>query len=204
MTPRAGRSFFTCDAVTLAKRLLGQSLVRRVHGIELRGRIVETEAYVGVRDAASHAYEGRLTARNRAMFDEPGVCYVYFTYGMHHCVNFSCATRGDPQAVLIRALEVIQGHDVIRKLRNREGISDQALCQGPANLTKAFGIDLSLNAIDTVKSNDLYIELLRRRAPRASVMVNTARIGISAKAGRWRAEALRWYLRDSKSVSGPR
>ncbi|MFN9992801.1 MAG: DNA-3-methyladenine glycosylase [Phycisphaerales bacterium] len=204
MSPRAERSFFACDAEALARRLLGQTLVRRFRGRTLRGRIVETEAYVGAHDAASHAYKGRMTERNRAMFADPGVCYVYFTYGMHHCFNLSCGALGDPQAVLLRALEPLDGHDVMRELRDREDIADRLLCRGPANLAKAFAIERSVDGVDTVTSDELYIELVRRRAPRSSSMGNTPRIGISHRAGAWRDKPLRWYLRDSRSVSGSR
>jgi DNA-3-methyladenine glycosylase len=104
--------------VTLAKVLLGQRLVRVLDdGTRLAGTIVETEAYLGVEDAAAHAFGGRRTARNEAMYARPGTAYVYFTYGMHYCMNVVCGTEEEPVAVLLRALEPTEGLDRMREFR---------------------------------------------------------------------------------------
>ena len=107
---RIPRSFLAVDPEKLARRLLGQRLVRTLgDGTRLAGIIVETEAYLGVRDRAAHSFGGRRTPRNESMFARPGTAYVYFTYGMHHCVNVVCGRRDEPVAVLIRALEPVEG-----------------------------------------------------------------------------------------------
>src|SRR5262245_46221232 len=109
------REAFAGSAISLARRLLGAVLVRVLDdGEVLAGRIVETEAYLGVRDAASHAYKGRRTERNEAMYARPGTAYVYFTYGMHYCMNVVCGKEDVPAAVLLRALEPLAGLERMR------------------------------------------------------------------------------------------
>ena len=103
---------FDADPVTVAKHLLGQRLVRVHRGRRLAGTIVEVEAYLGPRDCAAHTFGGRRTPRNESMYLGGGYAYVYFTYGMHHCMNFVCGGPGDGMAVLVRALENKQAYDV--------------------------------------------------------------------------------------------
>jgi DNA-3-methyladenine glycosylase len=132
------------SAAVLAPRLLGCILVRRLSdGTRLSGMIVETEAYVGVKDRASHAFGGRRTERNESMYCDPGTLYVYFTYGMHFCANVVCGLRGEPAAVLIRAVEPVGG--IPSMLVNRKLIRGEKdiLCNGPAKLCQAMGIDES-------------------------------------------------------------
>src|SRR4051812_30322018 len=105
MPQRVTRAFYRRDPVTLAKALLGQRLVRVLEGRRLTGIIVETEAYLGISDMAAHTYSGRRTARVASMWLDGGHAYVYFTYGMHYCLNVVAGTAGDPVAVLLRALE---------------------------------------------------------------------------------------------------
>ncbi|MFT3686503.1 MAG: DNA-3-methyladenine glycosylase [Phycisphaerales bacterium] len=119
---RCSKSFFARDADAVARDLLGCLLVRIYKGERLAGRIVETEAYLGVIDQASHASNNRRTLRNEAMYGPPGLSYVYFTYGMHFCMNVSCKAKDDPAAVLIRALEPVDGLDTMRDIaQRREG-----------------------------------------------------------------------------------
>jgi DNA-3-methyladenine glycosylase len=121
--------------------------------VRLAARIVETEAYEP-HDPASHAYRGR-TDRNAVMFGAPGHLYVYFTYGMHHCMNAVTGRRGEGMAVLLRAAEPIDGVDVMRARRGQ--VSERELCSGPAKLCQAFGVDRSFDGADLVKGLDLWI-----------------------------------------------
>jgi DNA-3-methyladenine glycosylase len=122
-------------------------------GARLAARIVETEAYEPD-DPASHAFRGE-TARNSVMFGEPGHLYVYFTYGMHFCMNAVTGRAGEGMAVLLRAAEPIDGVDEMRRRRGR--LRDRELCSGPAKLCQAFGIDRSFDGVDLVRGNDLWI-----------------------------------------------
>jgi DNA-3-methyladenine glycosylase len=113
------------------------------------------EAYAGTSDPGSHAYRGQ-TNRTAVMFGPPGHAYVYFTYGMHWCVNLVCEGAGTASAVLLRAGEVVRGHDQARARRG-EGVSDRDLARGPARLTKALGITGELNGVDVVRSDLLRV-----------------------------------------------
>jgi DNA-3-methyladenine glycosylase len=137
----------------VAPDLLGQLLVRRLPEVTLVGRIVECEAYQED-DPASHSYRG-LTSRTEVMFGRPGHLYVYFTYGMHYCMNVVTGTRGEGSAVLLRAVEPLDGVDWMRE---RRGIADvRSLCRGPARLTRAYGIGRADNGMDLVDGRDLFV-----------------------------------------------
>ncbi len=118
-SPRLGREFFARDPVSLARDLLGRILFYRTPDGLLAGRIVETEAYTGGADPASHAFRGP-TARNAVMFGPAGHAYVYFSYGMHHCLNVTAEGPGQPGAVLLRALEPLAGIELMRARRSRQ------------------------------------------------------------------------------------
>ena len=201
---RVTRRSLARDAQTLAINLLGTTLVRRLpSGLILRGRIVETEAYIGVRDRASHACGGRRTPRNEAMYAKPGTAYVYFTYGMHFCFNVVCAAEGDPQAVLIRAVEPLEG---IEDMRRRRGLgaaaSDRLIASGPARLCEAFAIDRELNAVDLVASDALWLEPAARRSQPARRPLRTPRIGVDY-AGVWAKRLLRFVDPNTDHASRP-
>jgi len=210
----ASQSFFAVDARTLARRLLGQRFVRGLGDQILAGVIVETEAYVGIRDRASHAFEGRRTPRNESMYATPGTIYVYFTYGMHHCVNVVCGKEGDPQAVLIRSVEPTDGLAVMRSLRARV-TEDVDLCRGPGNLCKAMGISREDNGtlckgvevltpkLQEEGSRWIGIARTRLRSLPWSAIVATPRIGLGIS-GPWAEAPLRLFVRDSPAVSGRR
>lgn len=152
---RLGRVFFEGDTVEVARRLLGSVLVRVVAGRRATGRIVEVEAYGGAEDPASHAYRG-MTRRNGTMFGETGHAYVYFTMGMHWCLNVVTEEPGTAGAVLIRALQPLEGIDLMINLRGRR--SAEELTDGPAKLTQALGIDGRMNGEDLTESKRLYLE----------------------------------------------
>ena len=150
---RLPRSFYARSSTTVAPDLLGRVLVLRSANGRLAARIVETEAYEPL-DPASHAYRGR-TGRNAVMFGRPGHLYVYFAYGMHHCMNTVTGKAGEGMAVLLRAAQPIEGVDVMRVRRGRESVRE--LCSGPAKLCQAFGVDRSFDGADLVRGRDLWI-----------------------------------------------
>jgi DNA-3-methyladenine glycosylase len=153
---RLRRDFFARDTLSVARGLLGQRLVRILDGERLSGRIVEVEAYIGEEDQASHARCGR-TERNAPMYGPPGRAYVYFVYGMHHCLNVVTEPEGFPAAVLVRALEPLEGIEAMRA--RRDGRGDLELTSGPARLCQALGIDRRFDGVDLCTTNAvLFIE----------------------------------------------
>jgi DNA-3-methyladenine glycosylase len=141
------RGFYDRETLTVAADLLGKVLVHRTEAGLTAGAIVETEAYIGESDPACHAAPGPTT-RNAPLYGAPGVAYVYLNYGMHYLVNAVTEGEGSPAAVLIRALEPLEGVDLMRKRRSAGGAVDVAgLCRGPGNLTKALGISLAQNRL---------------------------------------------------------
>lgn len=199
------RSEIESDPASLARALLGHRLVRVMDdGTRLAGAIVETEAYLGVRDKAAHAFGGRRTQRNESMYARAGTAYVYFTYGMHHCVNVVCGEVDEPVAVLIRALEPIEGLDAMAANRDaaRRGgprpLRSQDLCSGPAKLCQALRIDRALDREDLVTSRSLFLE--RDASPLAGVVRRSPRVGIP-RAQEWAERPLRWFLAGNAHVS---
>lgn len=194
-----GREFYERPTLRVAEELLGKVLVHQTAGGMASGMIVETEAYVGEDDPACHAAPGP-TARNAPLYGVPGVAYVYLNYGIHYLVNAVTERQGRPAAVLIRALEPIDGILLMTKRRSAGGTIAAAadLCRGPGNLTKALGITLAENTVDLTDPNgQLYIED-RGFCPGA---VNRGpRIGIRVAVDRrWR-----FWVDGNRSVSGSR
>ncbi len=192
MKPRMlSRNFYAHDTVQVAKNLLNKRLVRLKGEDRMEGRIVEVEAYRGGDDPASHAFRGP-TRRNAAMFGEPGHAYVYFTYGNHYCLNITTQQTGTPGAVLIRAIEPVEGVRAMRRLRPK--VSDLNLTSGPGRLTKALGIGKLLNGIDMTKRGPLFVVESGRVQFK---MGSSTRVGISQGTDRlWR-----FYVPDNPFVS---
>ena len=154
------RSFYDGDTVAIARALLGKYLVRMYEGEALVCRITETEAYVGRMDKACHAYNYRRTERTATLFGPPGHAYIYFIYGMYHCLNVVTEPEGEPAAVLIRAMEPVAGTDIIRRLR----FGDKPLTtyrkknflNGPGKLCKGLSLTKSENGLDLTEDT-LYL-----------------------------------------------
>ena len=164
------------------------------------GRIVEVEAYRGPRDRAAHSRGGHRSARNEVMYGPPGHAYVYFVYGMHHCVNVVTQARDVPEAVLIRALEPVEGVEIMRRRRRLPEAPEWRLCRGPGALCEALGIARADNGTDLVRGTLRVVA----GAPVASRDVRrTARIGVDY-AGPHAAFRWRFLVAGSRAVSGAR
>ena len=176
------RAFYSRSPIRVAKDLIGKTLVRSSpkEG-NLRGIIVETEAYGESCDPASHAFRGR-TKRNLVMFGEPGHAYIYFTYGMHYCLNFVTGRfwREKAGAVLIRAIKPTNGLEIMQRKRGKLDL--ERLADGPGKLCSALSIDLALNGIDVTRKEELYVLPGRSRGTIASPRIGIAQ-GIEKK---WR------------------
>ncbi|HEY6679126.1 MAG TPA: DNA-3-methyladenine glycosylase [Actinomycetota bacterium] len=181
-TRRLPRSFFARPSPEVGPDLLGRILVRKVgDGRLLTARIVEAEAYQED-DPASHSFRGR-TNRTEVMFGPPGHAYVYFTYGMHHCMNVVTGSTGEGSAVLLRAAEPLEG---LEEMARRRGTNDpRALCSGPGRLCQALGIDRAENGLDLVRGRLLW---LLEGAPVAPSTISVGpRVGITSGTERpWR------------------
>lgn len=179
--------FYLRPTLQVARDLLGMRLVRLLDGQRLAGIIVETEAYIGQEDLGCHARSGR-TRRNAVMFGPPGRAYVYFTYGMHWCLNAVTEAEGFPAAVLIRAIQPVEGVDIIRERRNGGDTF------GPAKLTQALGIDGRLNGADLCNpASGLWIE---QGEPVPDEAVQTGpRIGLNRVPEPWKSIPWRFRLK---------
>jgi DNA-3-methyladenine glycosylase len=182
MMHKLPRTFYARNTIEVARDLLGKYLVHVVEGTERIGRIVETEAYVGTHDLASHSSKG-ITSRTKVMFGPPGFAYVYLIYGVHHCMNVVTESEGQGAAVLLRALEPI---------RHLDGKTS-----GPGLLCKAMRIDLRVNMHDLL-SDDLYIADSGEGEP--LTIIERPRIGVDY-AGDWAQRELRFYIKDSPWIS---
>ncbi|MBW3538499.1 DNA-3-methyladenine glycosylase [Candidatus Parcubacteria bacterium] len=187
------RRFYLDDAALVARRLLGKLLVNEVDGRMSAGKIVETEAYLGSRDPASHAFRGQ-TPRNAVMFGPAGRAYIYFTYGLHYCFNVVAGPVGVAEAVLIRALEPVEGVELM--MRRRGQTDRRQLCSGPAKLVQALGITQLQNGADITRG-PLYISQLDQ--PSDDQIIAAPRIGITRATDR----PLRFLIKDSPFVSKP-
>jgi DNA-3-methyladenine glycosylase len=185
-------AFFSRPAELVAAELLGMVLVSWIGGRCTQGIIAETEAYLGYDDPASHGYLHRRNARNAALFGPPGSWYVYLSYGMHWCSNLVCQQPGHASAVLLRALQPIEGLEIMR--HRRGGVPDRDLCSGPGKLCQALGIDRELDGSRMGQSPVIVRPPKRWEEIQISV---TPRIGIT-KAADW---PLRFHVAGSHWIS---
>ena len=185
MNPILPRDFYARDTLQVARDLLGCTLIHESPEGVVRGRIVEVEAYHGEDDPACHAAAGR-TARTEPLYGPPGHAYVYLIYGMHHCLNAVTRQTGHPSAVLIRALEPLEGQRLMRHRRQprraRSSLDEGELVNGPGKLCQAFGLSLAHNRVDLTGSA---LRIEQGRTPERVVW--TPRVGIRVGTDRlWR------------------
>jgi DNA-3-methyladenine glycosylase len=191
------QNFFDRKTELVAKELLGKVLVRKVNNKKLSGMIVETEAYVGPHDLASHASKGK-TNRTQVMFSYGGFWYVYMIYGFYYCLNIVTETKDYPSAVLIRALEPLEGIEKMKENRKTDNINN--LTSGPGKLCQALEIRKNIDSTSAISKNSkLYIEDRRIKIP-ANQIVQAERIGVDY-AGIWKDKLLRFYIKDNPFVS---
>lgn len=225
---RLDEQFYNTPCEELAKKLLGKVLVRRLDdSTVVRGRIVETESYLGGTDAASHSFNGKMTARNEPMFMRPGTAYVYMTYGMYHCFNVSSKGNGidwtrylkyfiiayffssihveDGAAVLLRSIEPLDNLETMMSLRKKfkkcpKTMKSKDLCNGPAKLCMSFAIDItSCNKQDLVSWDGMWVEE-DEKSRSVDEIVCSPRIGIKCEK-EWQDKFLRFYILDNPFVS---
>lgn len=185
------------NVVKIAKELLGKVLITRWKGIETSGRIVETEAYNGIIDKASHAWSGRRTPRTEVMYKDAGAGYVYLCYGIHHLFNIVTNYAGTPHAVLIRAVEPLKGIDTMLE-RTGKLKPDYTLTSGPGNVSKALGIFTAHTGISLLEE-DIFIADDGYKLKKSDIIA-TARIGVDYAA----EDALlpyRFIIKDNPYVS---
>ena len=185
------------DVVKIAEELLGKVLVTSWGEQYTSGRIVETEAYAGSIDKASHAYRGK-TGRTAVMFEEGGTAYVYLCYGIHHMFNVVTAREGTAHAILIRAVEPIDGIDIMLQ-RTGKKVIDATLTRGPGNVGKAFGFHTSQCGL-SLQSDELYIADDGYKLDPSSIVMSP-RIGVDY-AGDDALLDYRFYIKGNKFVSG--
>lgn len=196
------KEFYKQGALTLAKELLGKVIVRTVDNVTLKAKIVETEAYIGEIDKASHAYNGRRTERTEPLFREGGIAYVFFIYGKYYCFNVISGLEDKGEGVLIRAIEPLNEFDYLAKKRFNQSYKElsetkkKAITNGPSKLCLAFSIDKSYNYKKLYEKGDLYIEDNDEKID----IVETTRVGID-----YAEEAIdflwRFYIKGNKYVS---
>lgn len=187
------RAWFDRSAADVAPELLGAILIHDTPAGRIAGRIVEVEAYLGPEDLAAHSSRGE-TPRNSVMFGPPGHLYVYLVYGIHHCVNVVCGPDAKPEAVLLRAAELVEGEELAR--RRRGEVPASRLASGPGNLAAAFDIDRRLNGADLLRG-----PVRLERGQRPDAIERTARVGVDYAAD-WTDRPLRFLIRDDPHRSG--
>lgn len=196
------REFYNRDSIVVAKELLGRVLVHQIGGQRISARIVETEAYMGIEDKAAHSYGGKRTPRVEVMYGGPGFSYIFMIYGMYYCFNIVTSEEGKPQAVLVRAVEPLEGTEWMSQRRYGRSYEQltksqrRGLTNGPGKLCGALSIDRDFNGMDLC-GNDVYVE---EGKSRDFSIVTSKRVGIDyaeeAKEYPWR-----FYIEGNEYVS---
>jgi DNA-3-methyladenine glycosylase len=196
------RAFYLQPTLRVARQLLGKIVVHETGGRRVAGRIVEVEVYRGPEDRAAHSYGGHRSPRNDMMYGPPGHAYVYLVYGLHHCLNVVCRPVGVPEAVLVRALEPLEGLATMARRRSGRSTSDDhavsRLCRGPGVLCRALGIDRRLNGADLTRGR---LRVLDAPPLRPTAVARSPRIGV-AYAGEHAARPWRFFIARHPCVSG--
>ncbi|OOQ62097.1 DNA-3-methyladenine glycosylase [Mucilaginibacter pedocola] len=187
------------DVVALSRDLIGKYLFTKIDGVVTGGYIVETEAYNGIVDKASHSYGNRITPRTKTMFAQGGIAYVYLCYGIHEMFNIVTSVEGQPHAILIRAVVPTDGVDVIMARRNMETLKPN-ITKGPGSVAKALGISRAINAF-SLQSDTIWVEDRGLSFPDEEVATGP-RIGVDY-AGEDALLPYRFYVRGNKFVSKP-
>ncbi|MFF2849112.1 DNA-3-methyladenine glycosylase [Streptomyces sp. NPDC058001] len=190
------REFFDRPVLDVAKDLLGRTLIRTTPDGPIALRLTEVEAYAGEADPGSHAYRGR-TARNGVMFGPPGHAYVYFTYGMWHCLNLVCGPEGRPNGVLLRAGEITEGAELARK-RRLSARNDKELAKGPARLATALDVDRALDGTDVCAGHGSPLTMLHGTPVPPDQVRNGPRTGVSGEGG---VHPWRFWIANDPTVS---
>jgi len=194
---KLSRKFYLVDGITLAKKLLGKYIVRKFNSRKLIGKIVETEAYMGPEDKASHSYGGKITQRNQAEYLEGGHIYIYLCYGMYWQLNITANKNGKPECVLIRAVEPINSNSKL-KIKNVKLL--RKLTSGPGKLCKWMKLNKSFNKEDLTKSKRIWIED-RGEKIKSSQIIRAKRIGIDYAGNFWKNKLWRFYIKNNPFVS---
>lgn len=191
--------YLSPDVVTLSKSLIGKYLFTCIDGLTTGGFIVETEAYNGIIDRASHAFGNRLTPRTQTMFEEGGIAYVYLCYGIHEMFNIVTSVAGEPHAILIRAIQPTVGIDIMQGRRNMQMIKPN-ITSGPGSVAKALGIDRKINGI-SLQSDTLWVEDQGVKFSDDQIAA-VPRVGV-AYAGQDALLPYRFYVKGNPYVSKP-
>lgn len=186
------------DVVKIARELLGKIVVTNFNGMVTSGRIVETEAYAGLTDKASHSFNGKRTARNEHMYSPPGTAYIYICYGMHQMLNIVTNEKEIPDAVLIRAIEPLKGVEIMAD-RTAKSESDKTITRGPGNVGKALGIFKHHSGL-YLMDEEIYLLDDHQKIPDEKMGISK-RIGVES-AGIDGLLPYRFYIKGNRYVSG--
>ncbi|RCW51626.1 DNA-3-methyladenine glycosylase [Halanaerobium sp. ST460_2HS_T2] len=196
---RLNQEFYQKNAVQAAKDLIGKIIVRKYNGKIIKVRIVETEAYCGAQDKASHAHNNKKTKRTAPMFMPGGYSYIYLIYGMYYCFNVVTAAENKPHAVLIRGVEPLEGLDQIKENRQIKSSKIEELTNGPGKLSQALKIDKNLNGCNLIESSALYITDNKKEE---FEIESSPRVNIDY-AEEYKNKKWRFFIKNNKYISKP-